>query len=65
MHDAVEELERALNAGDLMMAKRYLSKIKATIFCVKCGKRIDLQVVDADTYYKGYIHSSCREEVPD
>ena len=61
MHYELEKLEEALYAGDIQLAKRYVSKIKAILFCCKCKRPILFDLKEGqEQYFKGYIHTECR-----
>lgn len=59
MHWELEELEKALYAGDIQLAKRYLSKLKEQLVCTGCQQPIRWQPVGAVNYFKGFRHPEC------
>ena len=59
--DAIEQVERALDAGDLPLARRYLSKLREGFVCSRCHRPVDVRVelVGAHDYYTGVRHDGC------
>jgi hypothetical protein len=62
LHWAIEEVERALDRGDVVLARRYMSKIRERFFCMFCGEPILLDQDDVEDYYKGRAHTACLAE---
>jgi hypothetical protein len=59
MHWELEELEKALYEGDIQLAKRYVSKLKVLLFCVKCKQPIAWTPLECHEYFKGFVHEEC------
>jgi hypothetical protein len=59
MHNHIKELEKALNAGNIALAKRYAAKIREQLFCMKCKEPVFMERIRADDYFKGVKHEDC------
>lgn len=62
MHRELIDLENALNAGEIQLAKRYVSKLKVKLFCVRCKGKIRYEQISVEQYFKGYVHSDCEDK---
>lgn len=65
MHWEVEMLDQALRDGDVLLARRYLSKLHEQLWCCKCKGEIRWSPEEAVSYFKGFNHTECNtKETP-
>jgi hypothetical protein len=58
-HDAFEQVENALDEENIVLARRYLSKIKEQVFCASCHEPVYFAQLNAHDWYKGVRHDDC------
>lgn len=57
----LEELEKALDEGDMQLARRYLAKALEQVRCMYCHGPLDARE-PYHVHFKGYVHDLCSEK---